>query len=76
MRYAALVGAMALMMGCASGTEPEEDTQSEEIAIRLRVEIEEPRLVRRQGNAAAMASAVSGPASMPAVGDSLMCIAE
>ncbi|HEU4830128.1 MAG TPA: hypothetical protein VFT04_13120 [Gemmatimonadales bacterium] len=76
MRHAAVAWALAVGLGCAAGTEPEDTAQVEEVAIRLRVEVEEPRLVRRQTAAAAIEGAEARTGFASAYVDSLMCVAE
>lgn len=74
MRYL-MTCAIAIALGCAPGTEPEDAAPAEEVAIRIRVEVEEPRLVRRRHDAGEMHKA-DPLRTYPLDGDTLMCTSE
>jgi hypothetical protein len=74
MRYL-MTCAFAFVLGCAPGTEPEDATHAEEVAIRIRVEVEEPRLVRRK-RVAGEPEEADPVRTYPLDGDTLMCTSE
>jgi hypothetical protein len=74
MRYL-MACAIATALGCAPGTEPEDAAPPEEVAIRVRVEVEEPRLVRRQAVPSEAGAAERSPSNLLDE-DTLMCTLE